>query len=360
MIAIRADIPSPRAVSSSFKPPASSLSLTGGSVVYVQMDQQTIADYPVGGSATTPTFRYVYASYIDEPVVRKGPTSTSTAHFYHRNQQYSVTAITTSTGAIAERYAYTAYGQPTILNASGLPLTPQSSTLSNRYTYTGREWDATLGLHHFRARWMSPSAGRFLGRDPIGYEGSEWGLYEFVRSRSLVNSDPTGLIPITCRCHGYSPRDQGGGPYTVDRTVECGGLATNCCRRACGRDRWHGEWWIVPELPQTEIDSCPSDWSSGTDYLTCVACCNRTYEFWNAGAIACGIGGIRVPKPHIQPGQYPTQTWLYGPRRCLPRWCRPTINQVRIVGRCSGVLFIIEGCYDVGIEGSCAAYCAAR
>ena len=60
---------------------------TGGSVVYVQMDQQTIADYPVGGAATTPTFRYVYASYIDEPVVRKGPTSTSTVHFYHRGQQ---------------------------------------------------------------------------------------------------------------------------------------------------------------------------------------------------------------------------------------------------------------------------------
>ncbi|MBU6239865.1 MAG: hypothetical protein KGQ51_18770 [Planctomycetes bacterium] len=115
---------------------------TGGSVVFVHMDQHTIADYPVGGAATTPTFRYVYASYIDEPVVRKGPTSTSTVHFYHRNLQYSGTAITTSTGAIAERYAYTAYGQPTILNASGLPLTPQTSTLSNRYSYTGCEWYA--------------------------------------------------------------------------------------------------------------------------------------------------------------------------------------------------------------------------
>jgi YD repeat-containing protein len=45
---------------------------TGGSFVFVQMDQQTIADYPVGGAASTPTYRYVYASYIDEPVVRKG------------------------------------------------------------------------------------------------------------------------------------------------------------------------------------------------------------------------------------------------------------------------------------------------
>jgi RHS repeat-associated protein len=165
-------------------------------VVFVQMDQQTIADYPVGGAATTPTFRYVYASYIDEPVVRKGPTSTSTVHFYHRNQQYSVTAITTSTGAIAERYAYTAYGQPTILNASGTVIS--ATTLSNRYTYTGREWDATLGLHHFRARWMSGLTGRFLTRDPIGYEGSMWGLYEYVQGMTLMRLDPLGLNSKCC------------------------------------------------------------------------------------------------------------------------------------------------------------------
>jgi len=91
------------------------------------------------------------------------------------NHQYSITAVTTSTGSIAERYAYSAYGQPTILNASGAVIS--ATTLSNRYSFTGREWDATLGLHHFRARWMSPSAGRFLTRDPIGFKGSRWNLY---------------------------------------------------------------------------------------------------------------------------------------------------------------------------------------
>jgi RHS repeat-associated protein len=108
------------------------------------------------------------------------------------NQQYSVTAITTSAGAISERYAYTAYGQPTILNASGTPLSPQTSTLNSRYSYTGREWDATLGVHHFRARWMSPGAGRFLGRDPIGYEGSPYHLYELFDSKPLITRDPSG------------------------------------------------------------------------------------------------------------------------------------------------------------------------
>jgi RHS repeat-associated protein len=172
---------------------------TGGSVVYVQMDQQTIADYPVGGAATTPTFRYVYASYIDEPVVRKTAGTGGTSFYFHRNHQYSVTAVTTSTGSIAERYAYSAYGQPTILDASASVLS--SSAINNRYTYTGREWDASLGLHHFRARWMSPSAGRFLGRDPIGFEGSEWDLYEFVDGKVLDSLDPMGewAFPVvTC------------------------------------------------------------------------------------------------------------------------------------------------------------------
>ena len=108
------------------------------------------------------------------------------------NHQYSITAITTSAGAISERYAYTAYGQPTILNASGTVIS--ATTLSNRYTYTGREWDATLGLHHFRARWMSPSAGRFLGRDPIGYDISSL-LYD--ASFMVVGLDPSGESPCS-------------------------------------------------------------------------------------------------------------------------------------------------------------------
>jgi RHS repeat-associated protein len=158
------------------------------------MDQQTIADYPVGGAASTPTYRYVYASYIDEPVVRKGAGTGGTILYYHRNHQYSITAVTTSTGSIAERYAYTAYGQPTILDASASVLS--SSAINNRYTYTGREWDATLGLHHFRARWMSPSAGRFLSRDPIGYID---GLNLFANYLSLAFTDADGTCCFGCK-----------------------------------------------------------------------------------------------------------------------------------------------------------------
>ena len=140
------------------------------------------------------------------------------------NHHCSVTAITTSTGAIAERYAYTAYGQPTILNASGTPLSPQTSTFNSRYSYTGRQWDATLGLHHFRARWMSPSAGRFLGRDPIGYVD---GYHVYRQYFGLTDTDPSGLSKVCCKfCYGYVFSQ-----FTT-KEVDCaqGKTANDCCR----------------------------------------------------------------------------------------------------------------------------------
>jgi RHS repeat-associated protein len=111
----------------------------------------------------------------------------------HASSGIDVACPTTqSVLAIAELYAYSAYGQPTILDASASVLS--SSAINNRYTYTGREWDATLGLHHFRARWMSPSAGRFLGRDPIGYDISSL-LYD--ASFMVVGLDPSGESPCS-------------------------------------------------------------------------------------------------------------------------------------------------------------------
>jgi RHS repeat-associated protein len=141
--------------------------------------------------ATTPVSQCFHVHSINASVGPSADEATTATWRYQRNQQYSITAVTTSSGSVAERYAYTAYGQPTILDGSGSVLS--SSAINNRYTYTGREWDQTLGLYHFRARWMSGLAGRFMGRDPIEFEGSQWNLYEFVSSRVTVAIDPFGM-----------------------------------------------------------------------------------------------------------------------------------------------------------------------
>jgi RHS repeat-associated protein len=143
---------------------------TGNNVVYVHAGQQVIADYARGAAAAAPSFRYVYGSYVDEPLLRHAgtgttlPTSGTAALYYHRNQQYSIVGLSDAAGALVERYAYTAYGELTIL-APDRTLRATSS-FENRYTYTGREWDAGLSLYYFHARWLEPKAGRFIGRDP--------------------------------------------------------------------------------------------------------------------------------------------------------------------------------------------------
>ena len=194
------------------------------------------------------------------------PSSSTGTRSFCCNQQYSITAVTTSTGTIAERYAYSAYGQPTILDASGSILS--SSAISNRYTYTGREWDATLGLYHFRARWMSPSAGRFLGRDPIGYEGSEWSLHEFGNSSPVQELDPSGLVAIVCECNCKYRSDGPRAPSSHKRyvTTNCTGGSARCCDTACASLH---SCWDVPRTYQGDFRGCPR---YSDPYRECVYC----------------------------------------------------------------------------------------
>lgn len=157
--------------------------------VYVPLGQQTIAEYRNGAAPDNPRIHYVYASYVDEPVLRYEHAS-SESLYYHRNQQYSITALTDALGTIVERYAYSAYGVPTITNASGTVLS--SSAYNNRYLYTGREWVKYNHLYHYRARFYDPELGRFISGDPIGYAGG-FNMFSYVHSGPLRFLDPFGL-----------------------------------------------------------------------------------------------------------------------------------------------------------------------
>ena len=196
--------------------------------VYVQSGQQTIADYTLGDTPASPTYTYYYASYIDEPVMRAGAGSLT---YFHRNQQYSIVALTDSAGSIKERYSYTAYGSPTIFDGNGAVLT--SSVENNHYTYTGREWDRDIKLYHFRARMYDAISGRFCSRDPIGY----WdGLnqYEFVRSNPIREIDPFGLA-ASCAgsaCTRSGPHGEFEGVWALFAEVSgstCHGASSGCC-----------------------------------------------------------------------------------------------------------------------------------
>jgi len=53
-----------------------------------------------------------------------------------------------------------------------------------QFIFTGRRFDpetsdATNQMYFYRARYYSPTPGRFISRDPIGYAGG-MNLYEYV------------------------------------------------------------------------------------------------------------------------------------------------------------------------------------
>jgi len=173
------------------------------------------------------------------------PSSSTGTSSFCCNHQYSITAVTTSAGAIAERYAYSAYGQPTISDASASVLS--SSAINNRYTYTGREWDATLGLHHFRARWLSPIAGRFLRRDPIGYRGGI-NTYGFLLRTNLRSTDPSGLHDYCFASPGCSETNAKGncGADLTDAFSQYLSFITPWLKSLPSHEvgYWDGLWWM--------------------------------------------------------------------------------------------------------------------
>jgi RHS repeat-associated protein len=66
-----------------------------------------------------------------------------------------------------------------------------NSTISNRYRFTGREFDEETGLYHYRARAYSPTMGRFLQRDPLEYKDS-MNLFQYALNSPNNFIDPSG------------------------------------------------------------------------------------------------------------------------------------------------------------------------
>ncbi|WNV87867.1 RHS repeat-associated core domain-containing protein [Umezawaea sp. Da 62-37] len=87
-------------------------------------------------------------------------------------------------GTLAANQAFDPFGVPT---ATG---DKRGSDLS----FTGRQDDGT-GLDQYRARYYSPSLGRFISEDPIGISGGS-NLYAYTQNSPTNLTDPSGNNPL--------------------------------------------------------------------------------------------------------------------------------------------------------------------
>lgn len=160
-------------------------------------DQWQVIEERVGGDTQV---QYVWSPvYVDAMILRDRDADGNSGNgleeriYVMHDANFNVTAITDATGEVLERYYYEAYGRAVYLDANFELLAGAQSQQAWRHLHQGGRLDFITGNYHFRHRDLSPTLGRWISQDPIGFEAGDANLYRYVGNGPTVRLDHLGL-----------------------------------------------------------------------------------------------------------------------------------------------------------------------
>jgi len=266
--------------------------------------------------------------YIDDLVLRQRGNERL---YSLADPNWNVVALTNTSGMVQERMRYDAFGTVTWLDSAFA--TKTNSDFAWNRTFTGQVLDSESSMMLYRNRYYHAGLGRFVTRDPIGYEAKDVNLFRYVSNEPLRKIDPLGTTSWgdwwnTRCCAGvsYDRRTHCCEDDTVVERVnmwrchrpiypgETGfntwfHLHSYICCAGINEDCYNMTWGVkegdsIPEEPNTSYENC-------NHYKVCPAnydeCCNApiapwSYNPWpipfvmktcNTWSRGCVSGGIR-------------------------------------------------------------------